>query len=124
MRWTFRRKAGIVAAVQAGTVTATELELRHGISAEELATWITAYDAHGLDGLRVIKREPPIDLQIAERDEWRAAKLLIRRHGDQAQDEATRLANLVFFGDTWHSRWVRIGRAIEALQAPGRSERN
>jgi transposase-like protein len=124
MRWTFRRKAEIVAAVQAGTVTATELELRHGISAEELATWIKAYDTYGPDGLRVIKREPPIDLQIAERDEWRAAKLLIRRHGDQAQDEATRLANLVFFGDTWHSRWVRIGRAIEALQAPGRSERN
>ena len=31
MRWTFRRKAEIVAALQAGTVTATELELRHGI---------------------------------------------------------------------------------------------
>ena len=120
MRWTFRRKAEIVAAVQAGTVTATELELRHGISAEELATWITAYDAHGLDGLRVIKREPPIDLQIAERDEWRAAKLLIRRHGDQAQEEATRLANLVFCGDTWQSRWARIRRAIEALQAAQR----
>ena len=98
--------------------------LQHGISAEEPATWTTAYQAHGLDGLRVIKREAPIDLQIAERDEWRAAKLLIRRHGDQAQDEATRLANLVFFGDTWQSRWVRIGRAIEALQAPKRSERN
>ena len=95
MRWTFKRKAKIVAALQGGTVSATELELRHGISADELSTWITAYEAHGPDGLRVFKREPPVDLQIAERDEWRAAKLLIRRHGDGAQAEATRLANLV-----------------------------
>ena len=29
------RKAEIVVALRAGTVTATELELRHGISAEE-----------------------------------------------------------------------------------------
>ena len=125
MRWTFRRKAEIVAALRAGTVKAPELELQHGISAEELATWITAYDAHGPDGLRVIKREPRINLQIAERDEWRAAKLLIRRHGDRAQDEATRLGSLVFCGDTWQSRWVRIGRAIEALQAarPGEPSR-
>jgi transposase-like protein len=42
MRWTFRRKAEIVAALRAGTVTATELEVRHGITAEELAKWIRA----------------------------------------------------------------------------------
>lgn len=120
MRWTFKQKAKIVAALQAGTVTATELELRHDISSEELATWITAYDVHGPDGLRVVKREPPIDLQVAKRDEWRAAKLLIRRHGDYARDEAARLANLAACGDGWQSRWVRIGRAIEALQASGK----
>jgi transposase-like protein len=117
MRWTFRRKAEIVAALRAGTVTATELEVRHGITAEELAKWIRAYDTHGPDGLRMIKPEPPVDHQIAERDEWRVAKLLIRRYGDHAEGEATRLANLVACGDAWQSRWARIGRAIEALRA-------
>jgi hypothetical protein len=81
--------------------------------------WIIAYDAHGPDGLRVIKSKPLIDHRIAERDEWRAAKLLIRRHGAHAHDEATRLANLVIYGDTWQSRWARILLAIEALQARG-----
>ena len=65
------------------------------------------------------KPELPIDLRIAQRDEWRAAKLLIRRHGDRAKEEATRLANVVACGDAWQSRWARIRRAIDALQARG-----
>ena len=124
MRWTFRRKAQLVDALRAGTVTATELELRHGVSAEELAAWIRAYDANGPRGLRVAKPPPAIDHQIAQRDEWRAAKLLIRRHGDRAQIEATRIANLVGCGDDWKSRWARIRRAIGVLQAPRRDNPN
>jgi hypothetical protein len=34
MRWTFRRKVELVDALRAGTVTATELQRRHGVSAE------------------------------------------------------------------------------------------
>jgi transposase-like protein len=61
MRWTFRRKAELVEALRAGTLTATELELRHGVSAEELLAWIRAYDANGLRGLRVTKPAPADD---------------------------------------------------------------
>jgi hypothetical protein len=68
--------------------------------------------------LRVHNPPAAIDHQIARRDEWRAAKLLIRRHGDRAQIEATCIANLVGCGDDWKSRWARIRRAIEVLQLP------
>ena len=56
---------------------------------------------------------------ITELDSYRAANLLIHLHGPNAELEATLLAVLM------HTRgdhegllvWVRIGRAITALQA-------
>ena len=121
MRWTYRRKAELVDGLRAGTLTAAELQRRHGVSAEELTAWIRAYDADGPRGLRVAKPPPAIDRQIAQRDEWRAAKLLIRRHGDGAQVEAARIANLVGCGDEWKSRWARIrsGDRGAAITSPG-----
>ena len=56
---------------------------------------------------------------ISELDSYRAANLLIHQHGPDAELEATLLAVLM------HARrdhegllvWLRIGRAITALQA-------
>jgi len=44
MRWTPKRKAAIVTAVQHGEITADDVAREHGISAEELA-WII-HEAH------------------------------------------------------------------------------
>jgi hypothetical protein len=55
---------------------------------------------------------------ISEIDIWRAANLLIRQHGDDAELEAARLSDLILGrGDDegWHV-WRRIRRAIKALQ--------
>jgi hypothetical protein len=53
-------------------------------------------------------------------DIWRAANLLIRRHGDDAGLAAARRADLMLDrGDLeGQNVWKRIGRAIVELQAP------
>jgi hypothetical protein len=38
--WTAKRKAAIASAVLAGEIPAAEAGRKHGISAEELATWL------------------------------------------------------------------------------------
>jgi hypothetical protein len=59
------------------------------------------------------------ETMIAEIDIWRAANLLIRRHGDDAELEACRLADLMLDrGDRdGELVWMRIRRAIGELQA-------
>ena len=56
---------------------------------------------------------------ISELDIWRAANLLIRQHGAQAELEACRLADMMFDrGDRdGQLAWLRIRRAIAELQA-------
>jgi transposase-like protein len=66
MRWTPKRKAAIVTAVQHGEITGDDVAREHGISAEELASWIRDHDAHGRAGMRVTRlqmygqRRPPV----------------------------------------------------------------
>jgi hypothetical protein len=57
---------------------------------------------------------------ISDLDIWRAANLLIRRHGADALLEAARLGDLMRErGDGEGQRvWQRISRAIATLQAP------
>jgi len=61
---------------------------------------------------------------IPEIDIWRAANLLIRKHGVDAELEAAKRADLMLDRGDQEGRllWARIRRAIEALQAlpPGR----
>ena len=51
-RWTMRRKAAVVAAVEAGEISREEICRRYQISPEEFLSWQRAYDAFGLPGLR------------------------------------------------------------------------
>jgi hypothetical protein len=57
---------------------------------------------------------------IAEIDVWRAANMLIQRHGDGAELEAARLADLMIDRADRDGQmvWMQIRRAIVELQAP------
>ncbi len=57
---------------------------------------------------------------IPDLDIWRAANLLIRQHGEDAELEAARLADkMLDRGDRdGQLVWMRIMRAIAELQAP------
>jgi hypothetical protein len=62
-RWVVRRKAAVVAAVQAGKITLEEACRRYQLTEEEFRAWQRAYEAHGLPGLRATRlqqyRPPP-----------------------------------------------------------------
>jgi len=61
---------------------------------------------------------------IPEIDIWRAANLLIRKHGANADLEAAKRADLMLDrgDDDGRLLWMRIRRAIETLQAPRQGE--
>ena len=62
-RWVVRRKAAVVAAVQAGKITLEDACRRYQLTEEEFRAWQRAYEAHGLPGLRATRlqqyRPPP-----------------------------------------------------------------
>jgi hypothetical protein len=58
MRWTSRRKAEIVVAIEKGLITPEEAKRRYELSEEELAAWVRDYAAYGQDGLGVKIRRP------------------------------------------------------------------
>jgi hypothetical protein len=63
---------------------------------------------------------------ISELDIWRAANLLIREHGDDAELEAARRADLMLERGDLDGQliWKRIRRAIIELQAPAKGPPN
>ena len=52
-RWTIRRKAEVVAAVDGGLLSVDDACDRYGLTLEELATWQRAIERSGMRGLRV-----------------------------------------------------------------------
>lgn len=68
-RWVVRRKAVVVQAVRAGTISLQEACRRYNLSVEEFLAWQRAIERHGIPGLRVTR------LQIyRDTDEPRPAK--------------------------------------------------
>lgn len=55
MRWTPKRKAAIVAAIENGDLSVAEAKRQNSMSDEEIAAWRRDYAAHGAPGLRVTK---------------------------------------------------------------------
>ena len=55
-RWVMRRKADLLAAVNAGLISSEEACRRYALSADELANWKVAMDRFGLRGLRASGR--------------------------------------------------------------------
>lgn len=54
-RWTIRRKAEVVAAVEGGMLTIAEACERYALELEELASWQRSVDRSGMPGLRVTR---------------------------------------------------------------------
>ncbi len=54
-RWVISRKAEIVAAVRAGTISLEDACQRYALSAEEFLCWQRLIDKHGLRGLRTTR---------------------------------------------------------------------
>lgn len=55
MRWTSRRKAEVVLAIEKNFITTAEANERYELSDEELAAWMRDYAAHGIAGLRATR---------------------------------------------------------------------
>lgn len=55
IRWVASRKAAVVRAIRAGSLTAAEACERYGISLDELLSWSRALSAHGEHALRITK---------------------------------------------------------------------
>ncbi len=56
-RWTIRRKAEVVAAVEGGLLTFDEACARYSLSIEELTSWQRAVHRSGMPGLRVTRSQ-------------------------------------------------------------------
>ena len=54
-RWVVRRKAAVVAAVRSGAITIEEACRAYQLSEEELLSWVSAFETHGLAGLRITR---------------------------------------------------------------------
>ena len=69
-RWVARRKAQVVAAVQAGLITLDEALSRYRLSLEEFTGWQRALYRHGLRGLQITHSQI---LKLADRRPRRPA---------------------------------------------------
>jgi hypothetical protein len=57
VRWVIRRKAQVVAAVQAGAITVKDVSDRYSVSAEEFESWRRLFERHGIYGLRTTRSQ-------------------------------------------------------------------
>jgi hypothetical protein len=57
VRWVSRRKATVVAAVQAGVITLSDACARYSLSVEEFLAWQRAVERHGIPGLRITRTQ-------------------------------------------------------------------
>ena len=51
--WTPRRKWAVVMGTKSGALSARVAESMYGLSADEIAAWVSSYEARGIDGLKV-----------------------------------------------------------------------
>lgn len=56
-RWVIRRKAQLVAAVEAGVITLSDALDRYSVSAEEFESWQRSLRRHGIYGLRTTRSQ-------------------------------------------------------------------
>ena len=55
-RWTAKRKAAVIEAIDAGELSAALAMRRYGLTADELRVWRVALGLRGVKGLRVVAR--------------------------------------------------------------------
>jgi len=56
-RWVIRRKAQLVAAVEAGVISLDEALGRYSVSPEEFESWQRSFRRHGIYGLRTTRSQ-------------------------------------------------------------------
>jgi hypothetical protein len=54
-RWVVRRKAEVIAAVRGGLLSIEEASSRYKLTVDELLSWQSSFDQHGLAGLRTTR---------------------------------------------------------------------
>ena len=54
-RWVIRRKAEVIAAVRGGLLSFEEASSRYRLTVDELLSWQSTMDQHGLAGLRATR---------------------------------------------------------------------
>jgi hypothetical protein len=54
-RWVVRRKAEVIAAVRGGLLSIEEASSRYKLTVDELLSWQSSFDQHGLAGLRATR---------------------------------------------------------------------
>ena len=54
-RWVTRRKAEVIAAVRGGLLSIEEASSRYKLTVDELLSWQSSFDQHGLAGLRTTR---------------------------------------------------------------------
>ena len=58
MRYTPKRKAAIIIAIQEGRMSEADVKREHGLSTEEITEWVKGFAKDGMRGLKVnIQRE-------------------------------------------------------------------
>jgi hypothetical protein len=55
-RWSYLRKFEICRAIRSDLLTEEEVIAAHGLSAEELSSWLYRFDRAGSEGLKCTKR--------------------------------------------------------------------
>ena len=56
-RWVIRRKAQLVAAVEAGVISLSDALARYSVSPEEFESWQRSFRRHGIYGLRTTRSQ-------------------------------------------------------------------
>jgi len=66
-RWMVRRKAELIEAIGRGDLSLATARERYSLTTEELISWESAYNKHGLNGLRALQA------QVYRRESGRAS---------------------------------------------------
>ncbi len=89
-RWVIHRKAKVVAAIRRGLISREEACDRYGISAEELTSWETLSNQHGMQGLKTTRLQKYRNASRQNRD-TKIQRVDGQRFEDITREEAKRL---------------------------------
>jgi hypothetical protein len=57
LRWSFKRKHQVCNAIRLGQLTEHEVIAAHGLTQQELSSWLAGYDRLGTEGLKITKKK-------------------------------------------------------------------
>jgi hypothetical protein len=57
LRWSFKRKHQVCDAIRLGQLAEDEVIAAHGLTHQELGSWLAGYDRLGTEGLKITKKK-------------------------------------------------------------------